>query len=105
MAQELLHAIKGHKIRKIAWMAIKLDMAKVFDRVEWSFLNKVMLKSGFPAKFTSLIMNFLTIASYKFNINGHVFGQVIPTRGIRKGDRISPYLFLLCSKGLSTLLR
>uniref|UniRef100_A0A803PDG3 Reverse transcriptase domain-containing protein n=1 Tax=Cannabis sativa TaxID=3483 RepID=A0A803PDG3_CANSA len=105
MAQELSHSIKGRKIGKTNWMAVKLDMAKAFDRVEWPFLNKIMLKLGFPAKFTSLVMNCLTTVTFKFNINGQALDNVVPTWGIRQGDPMSPYFFLLCSEGLSMLLR
>ena len=43
--------------------------------------------------------------SYAFNINGRPRGRLIPTRGIRQGDPLSPYLFLLCAEGLSALIK
>ncbi|XP_060969523.1 uncharacterized protein LOC133036797 [Cannabis sativa] len=50
-------------------------------------------------------MKYLTTATFKFNLNGHSLGHVVPSRGIRQGNPLSPYLFLLCSKGLSSILK
>uniref|UniRef100_A0A803Q1P8 Reverse transcriptase domain-containing protein n=1 Tax=Cannabis sativa TaxID=3483 RepID=A0A803Q1P8_CANSA len=105
MAQELLHAIKHRKHGCTGWMAVKLDMAKAFDRVGWSFLTNGMQKFGFPSRLVSLVMSCLTTATFKFNLNGQALGCVTPSRGIRQGNPIFPYLFLLCFEGLSLLLK
>ncbi|KAA3472347.1 reverse transcriptase [Gossypium australe] len=64
-----------------------------------------MLKMGFARKWVDLIMRCITIASYAVITNGRKGNNFQPTRGVRQGDPLSPFLFLICSEGLSTLMR
>ncbi|KAM2566578.1 hypothetical protein TB1_009061 [Malus domestica] len=88
-----------------AGMAIKLDMAKAYDRVEWNFLLSMMAKLGFAPLFCSWIMECISSTSFSFIINGTPTGFIMLERGLRQGDPLSPYLFLLCTEGLSMLIR
>jgi hypothetical protein len=80
-------------------------MMKAYDRVEWNYLEGCLLKLGFSPAWTSTVMRCVTSARYAVRVNGELTDPVVPSRGIRQGDPISPYLFLLCTEGLSCLLQ
>lgn len=85
-------------------MAVKLDMSKAYDKVEWDFLEAIMKKKGFVERWVNLLMACVQSIIYSVSINGQPRGKILPTRGIRQGDPISPYIFILCAKGLSSLI-
>lgn len=79
-------------------------MMKAYDRVEWPFLEAMLLKLGFPTGMVQLIMSFVRSVRFFVKVDGELLPQFTPTRGLRQGDPVSPYLFLLCSEGFSMLL-
>ncbi|KAM6569155.1 hypothetical protein CsatB_017140 [Cannabis sativa] len=102
---EILHYLRRKQQGKHGCMALKLDMSKAYDRMEWSFLHSILLRMGFSTGWVSMIMKCLHTISYNIVHGGEVLGPIVPTRGIRQGDPISPYLFIICAEGLSALIR
>ena len=105
LAFEMMHSIDQRRKGKEGLMAIKLDMSKAYDIAKWGYLEAMMRKMGFHERWIAPVMMCVSTVTYLVLINGLPKGSITPTRGLRQGEPISPYLFLLCGEGLSALLR
>ena len=104
VAFEVMHYLEHKRDGKDCYMAVKLDMSEAYNRVKWGFIEKVMERMGFHERWIALVMHCISTISYSILMNGVAYGSIIPTRGLRQGDPLSLYLFLLCTDGLSSLI-
>ena len=105
VAFEVLHKMRNRRKGKRGQMAVKLDISKAYDRMEWCFLEIIMAKLGLNERLIHLAKEIVTTASYSILINGEPRGHIKPSKGIKQDDPLSPYLFIMCAEGLSAMLR
>ena len=103
IVQEILHSFKKRKV-KGGFVALKLDLQKAYDRVNWGFLKVVLRKFGFSPIFIGWIMECISSVSFSILVNGGISKIFHPSRGLRQGDPLSPYLFILGQEVLSRLI-
>ncbi|KAL2241004.1 UNVERIFIED_CONTAM: hypothetical protein Sindi_0741600 [Sesamum indicum] len=87
LAFELNHYLNTKTTGKQSFMALKLDVSKAYDKVEWTFLEQIMSKHGFSSPFIRLVMLCVTFVSFSFLLGASQFGHLIPELGLRQGMR------------------
>lgn len=105
VAYEIFSHLSKSTIRKKGFVGIKLDMEKSYDRLDLNFIHRTLISIGFPIIIVNLIMNCVNTSSFSILINGFSRDTFQPIRGIRQGDPLSPYLFILCVDVFSKLIK
>ncbi|XP_061371831.1 uncharacterized protein LOC133314370 [Gastrolobium bilobum] len=104
IAQEILHSMRRRKW-ETGWMAIKLDLDKAYDRLDWQFIHNTMVDIGLPRNLIHLIDECVQTPSMNLIWNGSTTRSFKPKHGLMQGDPISPYLFVMCVERLAHLIQ
>lgn len=103
LLQEIVYHMQKSKKKK-GDIVFKLDLEKAYDRVDWDFLRHTLQVFGFPPVIVSLIMHGISSTHISLLWNDARTPGFTPARGLRQGDPLSPYLFVLCMERLGDIV-
>ena len=86
-------------------MAIKIDLEKAYDKIEWSFIKEILVNFNFPGNLIDLIMSCVSLVSTSLLFNEGCLEPFRSSQGIRQGNPLFPYLFILCMEYLGYLIK
>lgn len=97
VAIEVIHFMKTTTRGRDKYVALKLNISKAYDRMEWDYLKEVIVKMGFNQKLIQWMVMCIESLDYSGLVNGEHVGPVISGRRLCQGDPLSSYLFIISS--------
>eukprot|EP00253_Pinus_taeda_P007518 PITA_07518 len=101
-AHEVVHSLNS---KRKASMIMQLDIAKAYDKVNWTYIKKVLYVFGFDHNWIRWVMALVTYANFSILVNGSPSDIFLPSRGLREGDLLSPFIFILMMEGLGRSIK
>jgi exonuclease III len=102
LANEVVHSLKTSNT---PGMLIKLDLSKAFDRLSWQYMRSVLESFGFSNSWVDWILALTSTPFFSILVNGSPSRPFHSSRGIRQGDPLSPFLFVIMAEGLGRYLK
>eukprot|EP00253_Pinus_taeda_P033434 PITA_33434 len=101
-AHEVVHSLKSNKQ---AGMIIQLDLEKAYDKISWAYIREVLIAYGFDHNYIRWVMALVTTSIFSILLNGSPSKPFKPSRGLRQGNPLSPFLFILMMEGLGNVIK
>eukprot|EP00253_Pinus_taeda_P014954 PITA_14954 len=102
VTEEVIHSLKDKKQKG---MMIKLDLSKAYDRLSWNYLEKVLESFCFSRRWINWIHSMISSPNFSILVNETPSKKFTASRGIRQGDPLSPFLFILTAEGLGRFIK
>lgn len=103
IAQEMIHSMRRMRAKK-GFMLIKVNLEKAYDGLKWGFIHNTLLELRLPESMVKTIMDCITTSQLNTLWNGNKTEYFNPSRGIRQGDPLSPYIFVIRMDKLSHII-